>query len=189
MDPDVLVFAEASALYPSFPRLRETYGFVSPCSFEDCEILVASKRNPVRFWRLNLNPAWPERYAVTELETDGGKRFFLASSHLAKPWFSGLSEAEYARLSSQYDWLSGPTVAVGDFNAAPWALPMRQLLKKSGMRSQHWPLATWPVAAGRFGIPIDQVLVHNGARVVRIEPFGAGQNSNHRGFVVDIALP
>jgi endonuclease/exonuclease/phosphatase (EEP) superfamily protein YafD len=144
---------------------------------------------PLRSWKLKLNSAWPDRYAVSELETTSGKRVFLAVSHLAKPWLSGISEPEYAKLASQYDWLAGPVVAVGDFNAAPWALPMRHLLKQSGMKALRWPLATWPVAAGRFGIPIDQVLVHEGARVVRIAPFGDRQNSNHRGFVVDIALP
>ena len=188
-DADVLIFTEASAMYPSFARLRKIYDFVSPCEFESCEILVASKRRPLRFWQLRLNPVWPARYAVSELETVDGKRFFLAVSHLAKPWLSGISASEYAKLTSQYDWLAGPVVAVGDFNAAPWALPMRELLRRTGMKALRWPLATWPVVAGRFGIPIDQVLVRDGVRVVRIAPFGDEKNSNHRGFVVDIALP
>lgn len=188
-DPDVVVFAEASAMYSSFARLRENFAFVSPCAFEDCEILIASKRKPLRTWQLNLNPAWPDRYAVSRFETDSGKKYFLAVSHIAKPWLSGISEPEYERLAAQYDWLAGPVVAIGDFNSAPWSLPMRDLLKRTGMRALRWPLATWPAKAGRFGVPIDHVLVHEGARVVRISPFGSTQNSNHRGFVVDIALP
>ncbi len=188
-EPDVIVFAEARAIYPALPALRDAYDFVSPCELKACELLVASRRRPVRFWRLSLNPAWHNRYAVTELETRSGKRAFLVGNHLLKPWLVGLSEAELARLGSQYDWLSGPTVAVGDYNAAPWSRPMRELLEQTGYRTLRRPFPSWPAGAGWFGIPIDHVLVHNGARVVQIRAFGAGMGSNHRGFYVDIALP
>lgn len=188
-DPDIVVIAEAEAIYPALKRLRAAYDFVSPCTFEFCSLVVATRAPPLRFWRLSLNPAWEKRYAVTEVETGTGKRVFLAASHLMKPWLTGLSEVELARLTAQYDWLAGPVVAVGDFNMAPWSLPMRKLLKHTGMRAQRWPIPTWPAAFGPLGVPIDQVLVHEGARVVRTIPFGSQLNSNHRGFIADIALP
>lgn len=188
-DPDIVVLAEAAAIYPALKRLQAHYDFVSPCTFQSCGLLVATRPRPLRFWRLSLNPAWGNRYAVTELETDSGKRFFLASVHLMKPWLTGLSEVELARLAAQYDWLAGPSVAVGDFNMAPWSLPMQRLLAHTGFRALRWPIPTWPAGLGPLGVPIDQVLVHDGARVVAVEPFGAALNSNHRGFVADIALP
>ncbi len=188
-DADILIFAEADAVYPALKRLRDTHAFVSPCPFEDCEVLVATKRAPKRFWRLSINEVWANRYAVSQITTLTGKDVFVVGNHLTKPWLSGITEAEHKRLAAQYDWLSGPVVAVGDFNSAPWSLPMRSLLKHTGFRALRHPLGTWPVAAGNWGVPIDQVLVHNGARVIDIRAFGGAFNSNHRGFVVDIALP
>lgn len=188
-DPDIVVIAEAEAIYPALKRLQAAYTFVSPCSFETCSLVVATRAAPLRFWRLSLNPAWDNRYAVAEIETGPGTSVFLAASHLMKPWLVGLAEVELARLMAQYDWLPGPVIAVGDFNMAPWSLPMRKLLKHTGMRAQRIPMPTWPAAFGPLGVPIDQVLVHEGARVVRAVPFGGALNSNHRGFIADIALP
>lgn len=188
-NPDVVVFAEGKAIYPALRDLQKTHRFLSPCIRDICEILVAAKKEPERFWRLSLNPIWPDRYAVTELLSETGKRYFVAASQVVKPWFSGVSESEMERLGAQYDWLSEPVIAVGDFNAAPWSRPMQDLLKGSRMRALRRPPGTWPSALGRFGVPIDQILVHNGARVVAIRSFGLELNSNHLGFVADIALP
>ena len=189
LDPDIIVFAEGTAVYPALPALRGAHAFVSPCDLDRCELLVATRAAPVRFWRLSLNAAWEDRYAVTEVETRTGKRVFVAASHLVKPWLDGVSEPEHARLAAQYDWLQGPVVAVGDFNAAPWSHPMQSLLERTGFHSLRRPFPSWPARAGRLGIPIDHLLVHNGARVVAITPFGDGFGSNHRGFYADIALP
>lgn len=188
-NPDIVVIAEAEAIHPALDRLQAVYGFVSPCDSGSCGLLVATRLPLLRFWRLSLNPAWENRYAVAELETGTGKRFFLAAVHLMKPWFTGLSEVELAQLAAQYDWLAGPAVAVGDFNMAPWSLPMRRLLAHTGFRAPRRPVPTWPAGLGALGVPIDHVLVHDGPRVVAIAPFGAALSSNHRGLVADIALP
>ncbi|MEM9432647.1 MAG: endonuclease/exonuclease/phosphatase family protein [Pseudomonadota bacterium] len=188
-EPDVVVIAEAEAMQPSLGRLRENFAFVSECTNDNCELIIASKTVPIRSWKLRLNPVWQERYAVAELRASDGRPYFLSVAHLAKPWLSGVAEPELARVGAQFDWLPGPAVVVGDFNAAPWSLPIRELLHQTRFKGLRWPLGTWPARFGRFGVPIDQVLVHEGARVVSIAPVGAGLNSNHRGFVVDIALP
>jgi endonuclease/exonuclease/phosphatase (EEP) superfamily protein YafD len=186
--PDVAVFAEAEAVLPALERLRAEYTYISPCTPEACEILIAARRAPVRFWTLTLNPIWDDRYAVLEVETETGARLFVAASHLVKPWFSGVAEDEIAQLSAQYRWFRGPVVAVGDFNATPWSRPMRILLSETGLRTMHRPIATWPATAGRFGLPIDHLLVGGGARVVRVEPFGVGLGSNHLGLLAEISL-
>jgi endonuclease/exonuclease/phosphatase (EEP) superfamily protein YafD len=188
-DADVLVIAEGEGLHPALARLREAYKFVSPCAYEDCELIVASKRDPLRFWTLSLNAAWDDRYGVAELTTRTGKGYFLAASHSVKPWLSGIAESEQVRLAAQYNWLSGPVVAVGDFNAAPWGYSMRNVLKPSGMKALRWPVPTWPAGAGALGVPIDHILVRGGARVVAVQPFGPDLNSNHRGLLAEIALP
>ncbi|MEP4879330.1 MAG: endonuclease/exonuclease/phosphatase family protein [Tateyamaria sp.] len=188
-DPDVIVFAERLSVADNLAPLRDHYLFLSPCSEQKCELLVASKVRPKRFWTLTLNPVWDDCYAVAELELHNGTSFFLAANHLSKPWLSGIAESEVQKLIAQYNWLSGPSVVVGDFNAAPWSRPMLQLLSKTEMRTLRAPKGTWPAGAGDYGVPLDHVLVKNGARVVRIEYFGKDLGSNHRGFVADVALP
>ena len=188
-EPDVIVFAEGAAIYPALRLLKADYEFVSPCTFEACEILVATRKTPKRFWRLSLNPVWLNRYTVAELQGPDGNSFFVTGSQIVKPWFSGVTEPEMERLIAQFNWLPGPVIAVGDFNAAPWSRPMRSLMERTGMRALRRPIGTWPAKARGLGVPIDQILVRDGARVVRIIPFGDALNSNHRGFVADIALP
>ena len=185
---DVVVIAEPDAIYSALNKLDDEYVFVSPCARDACQLLVASRQSPARFWRVNLNDVWPGRYAVAEL-TVAGRPVFVVANHLVKPWFSGISESEYARLRAQYNWLSLPSVVVGDFNSAPWSRPMRNLLQKTGMKTLRLPVGSWPSWAGRFALPVDQVLVHNGARVLSVEVFGRGLGSNHLGFVADIGFP
>ncbi|MCE8419318.1 hypothetical protein LZ190_11450 [Rhodovulum sulfidophilum] len=188
-DPDIIVFAEAEAVAGGLPLLKDRYDFVSPCRPGACQIVLAARSRPKRFWRMSLNPAWPDRYAVAEIETPSGKRVFLAGLQLLKPWMSGLADTELERLTAQLGWLPGPAVAIGDFNAAPWSRTLSQIHRDTGMATARLPTATWPVGAGRFGVPIDQVLVGGGARLVRLSPFGAELGSNHRGLLAEIALP
>jgi endonuclease/exonuclease/phosphatase (EEP) superfamily protein YafD len=184
---DVVVIAEAAAIVPALDRLRAAYPFVTDC--DGCEVVVAARTAPPRFWRLQLNPAWPARYAVAELSLPDGRRLFLAASHLVKPWYTSLADSERAQLAAQWAWFDGPVVAIGDFNAAPWSRPMRDLTQATGFRPLRLPPGTWPAAAGALGVPIDQVLTGNGARITGVRTFGAGTGSNHRGIVAGIALP
>lgn len=187
-ESDILVFAEASAVRPSLKRLKDSYDFVSPCTDAQCELLIATNLKRRRFWQLQLNPIWAERYAVLEFELPDGRPVFLAASHLSKPWMSGIAEPEIARLGAQYDFFDGPVVAVGDFNMAPWSRPIQKLLAQTEFRGLRGQPATWPASAGFFGIPIDQIHVHNGPRVTQIIPFGEGLNSNHHGFIADLLI-
>lgn len=184
---DVVVIAEAAAILPALPRLRAAYPFVSDC--DGCEIVVAARTLPLRFWRMALNPAWPPRYAVAELALPGDRRLFVAASHLTKPWYSALADTERAQLAAQWAWFDGPVVAVGDFNAAPWSRAVRDLTAATGLAPVRWPPGTWPVIAGDWGVPIDLALTGNGARITSVRTFGAGTGSNHRGIVAGIALP
>lgn len=188
-DADVLVFTEAKAISAHVGRLASDYSFVSPCAPDTCQILIATNLDVLRFWQLQLNPIWEDRYAVIELVGPSGDPFFLTAVHLVKPWFSGVAEGEIGRLGAQYNWLEGPSVSLGDFNMAPWSLPMRNLMKDTGFRAVRGQPASWPVFAGRFGIPIDQILMRDGPRVQRISTFGKGLGSNHLGFVADVHLP
>ncbi len=186
-DPDVAIIAEADATYPALPRLSEHYQVLTPCAFEMCDFLVLARPEVARWWQLTLNPVWEGRYVVTELAGRFHAPRFIVGNHLVKPWFDGISGSEIGKLGAQYDWLPGDVVVVGDFNAAPWTYSMRRLLERTGFRALRRPLSTWPANAGWLGVPIDQVLVHGGARVQKIARFGADLGSNHAGLVVDIA--
>jgi len=188
-DADIVVLAEATGDLPALERLRESYSFVSPCKPGACDLVVASRLKPKRFWRLTLNPVWRGRYAVAEFVLPDGRNFFLATNQLAKPWLSGISEAELAKLAAQWNWFGeGRVVAIGDFNAAPWSRPVRRLEAETGMRGLRWPPATWPTWAGAFGVPIDQILLRGGVEAVHMESFGGDLGSNHRGVIADLAI-
>ena len=188
-DADVMVFVEGEALYDALPQIAETHEVVTRCDLNDCPLIIASRVPVLRAWQLTLNPIWPERYGVAELELADGRRIFISVAHLTKPFFSGVAETELDRLAAQYDWIDGPVVAVGDFNAAPWSRPVTRLLERTGYRATRRTPGTWPAQVGPLGVPIDLALVHNGARVVGIESFGGDLNSNHRGLLLDIAVP
>jgi len=188
-NPDILFIAEAAAIYPALHRLRARYEILSECSFTECDLVVAVRREVTRFWTLDLNTVWPGRYIVVELPLSSDRSVFVVGNHLAKPWMSGVSESELARLAAQYDWLAHPVIAVGDYNFAPWSKPMRDLLRSTGYKTLRMPIATWPAAIGRFALPIDHALVHNGAVIVSAQAFGADLGSNHLGLVLDVAIP
>lgn len=188
-EPDLMIFTEAKAIKAALPFLGHHYTLLSDCMQDSCSLVVAARNAPKRYWALQLNAAWPDRYAVVELELERGRHVFVSAVHLLKPWLTGLAEVEHENLVAQYDWFDAPTVAVGDFNAAPWSGSMRDLLARTKFRTLREPFGSWPAGLGRFGVPIDHVLVHNGARVVALKAFGEGLGSNHRGFIADIAVP
>ena len=188
-DPDVIAFGEGDGMYPALRRLDAQYQRLSYCDFEDCQLLIYTKQKPERAWTLNLNVFADGRYAVIEVSSNSERPRFVVFNHLVKPWMEGVTESELQRLAAQYDWLAGDVVAMGDFNAAPWAFHINELLRKTGFRAQRHPIGTWPASFGGFGVPIDQVLVHGHARIVQAVPFGADLGSNHLGLLVDVAFP
>jgi endonuclease/exonuclease/phosphatase (EEP) superfamily protein YafD len=187
---DILVFAEAEPLMDARELLEAEFEFVSPCMGETCELLIATNLPVLRSWQLSLNPAWAERYAVLEVEVPDRGTLFVAAGHMAKPWMSGIAEAELARMTAQLNWLTGPSVVVGDFNMPPWSRPMRNLLQVTGFRTARASPATWPAdAPAMLRLPIDHVLVRDEVALGAVESFGAGFGSNHLGLVADIVLP
>jgi len=187
---DILVFAEAEALVGERDALSDTYEFVSPCTDEACALLIATNLPVIRSWRLDLNPAWDGRYAVTEVEVPDHGPVFIAAAHLAKPWMSGIAEPELAQMTAQLNWLTGPSVVVGDFNMPPWSRPMRGILGETGFRAIRGGPATWPASApAPMRLPIDHVLIREEVAVTSVVPFGEGLGSNHLGLIAGISLP
>lgn len=184
---DVLAFAESGALTEVLPELRAEFPHVVGCE-RRCETVVLS--------RLPLTPvdpgagpmAWGNRLASVTVTPASGEPFTLVVAHKLKPWFAGLVETQDAQLQSRLNAIAGPLVVMGDFNAAPWSAPSRALIDATGLRAPRLPVPTWPVKAGRFGVPIDNVFVRGGARLTSLQPFGDDLGSNHRGLLADVAL-
>ncbi|MEV8466192.1 endonuclease/exonuclease/phosphatase family protein [Fluviibacterium sp. DFM31] len=187
--PDVAVLAEATQLEDMIADLSDVFPYRLGC-LEVCEVVILS-RHPflVRAVR-NPGPVWRERMLVVDVlppGQDGPVK--VVALHMVKPWYFGITELETQLVTARLRRYTGPTVVVGDFNAAPWSERMRFIRKRSGLEGIRWPMATWPAAAGWAGVPIDHVLVKNGPQVVAVTPWGAALGSDHRGLLVDIALP
>lgn len=186
-DPDIVALAEARAVIPAIDRLRQGYSYVTPCEPERCELLLATNM-PVKGLLLAPLDPWSLRFVRLELQMEDGSSAYVAASHLIKPWFTPLMGAALAQIKAQYAWIDGPLIAVGDFNAPPWSRSLRELTAQTGLTGVRGQFGTWP-SSTPLAFPIDQVLVGNGVRIVGIRPFGEDLGSNHRGFVVDVALP
>jgi endonuclease/exonuclease/phosphatase (EEP) superfamily protein YafD len=103
---------------------------------------------------------------------------------------SGIAEAELARLTAQLNWLTGPSVVVGDFNMPPGAARCAGSWTTPASRTARAAPATWPAdAPAMLRLPIDHVLVRDEVALGAVESFGAGFGSNHLGLVADIVLP
>ena len=99
-------------------------------------------------------------------------RFRLLSFHCSRPRnakTSAIQAAEYEALAAWFQQSpSTHSVAIGDFNAAPWSQTVRHFLRGAALPTAQsgFSLApTWPAGAlGLIGVPID--LVTHGARDV-----------------------
>jgi endonuclease/exonuclease/phosphatase (EEP) superfamily protein YafD len=76
----------------------------------------------------------------------------------------------------------GRTVlAMGDFNCSPWSGNFAVLREPGQLQrpASRWrPAATWPASFGRFGIPIDHILLSRGLRAVEYR-IGPNVGSDH----------
>lgn len=184
---DVLAFVESEALTAVLPQLQAEYPYRAGCE-RHCQALVLSKM-PVQATNLDAGPmAWGENLASVTVTPAGSAPFTLIVAHKLKPWFAGLVEPQDAQLRTRVNDIAGPLVVVGDFNAAPWSAPSRDLIDATGLRAPRLPVPTWPVNAGRFGVPIDNVFVRGGARLTGLAPFGDDLGSNHRGLLAEVAI-
>ena len=89
----------------------------------------------------------------------GGLRFRLLGFHSIRP-NHGNQAAEYEELAAWFQ--RSPTahsVAIGDFNAAPWSQMVRHLIVRANLPALQTGVSfapTWPAGPiGRFGVPID----------------------------------
>ncbi|WP_194096585.1 endonuclease/exonuclease/phosphatase family protein [Marivivens aquimaris] len=186
-NPDLVVLGEAGALVADMDRLAANYDWITDCPDDHCEVVMLgrgeSSAEEQRFGILR-----PGRYFTAELPV-GGSMLTVVGAHFVKPWFDGLAGTEQWQLRNRVRKIEGPVLVVGDFNAAPWSNPVRWMMEGADLYSARVPVATWPVGAGALGVPIDQVFVGHGARLVSVEAFGDDLGSNHRGLLAEVTIP
>ena len=187
---DVVILAEAAALREAVAGLGDLYPYRLGCATRGRCGLILLSRFPLAKARFRDFPAGPERMVRVALDVPGHGAVELAGIHQTKPWYLGLigGEAEAVKWGL-WSARARPLVVAGDFNAAPWSLRMRRIRAEQGLGFAARPVPTWPARAGRFGVPIDHVLVRGGASIARLVPWGADLGSNHRGLIAEIDLP
>ncbi len=184
---DVVAFAESAALAAVLPQLQEEYPYSVGCE-RYCQVLMLSKV-PMQPTNMEAGPmAWNEHLASVTVTPPDAEAFTLIVAHKMKPWFAGQVEQQDAQIKSRANDIAGPLVVVGDFNSAPWSAPSRDLIDATGLRAPRLPMPTWPVQAGRLGVPIDNIFVRGGARLTDLAPFGDDLGSNHRGLLAEVAI-
>lgn len=186
-NPDLVVLGEAGALVADMDRLAANYDWITDCPDDHCEVVMLgrgeSSAEGQRFGILR-----PGRYFTGEIPVNG-QTLTVVGAHFVKPWFDGLAGTEQWQLRNRVKKIEGPVLVVGDFNAAPWSNPVRRMMKGADLYSARVPVATWPVGAGALGVPIDQVFIGHGARLVSVEAFGDDLGSNHRGILAEVTIP
>jgi len=152
--------------------------------------LLALSRVPIRKHQLHR---FAGEYPALELDVEhAGVMYTLLAIHPPPPIGGGWSHDRDVVLREVGAWARkqhGHVAIIGDFNATPWAAPMRALLDATGYDSSQRGFgiqATWPSGAGPLGIPIDHC-IHSPSLTTVSRAIGGDYGSDHRPLVVELA--
>ncbi|QQS11517.1 MAG: endonuclease/exonuclease/phosphatase family protein [Rhodospirillales bacterium] len=118
------------------------------------------------------------------LEIDAaGVRLTVLALHPPAPMFAPLDARRRREIDAAAAFarsVDGPLVVSGDFNATPWAAPLRRFLAGAGLAlpAGAWG-GTWPWFLGPFAVSIDHILAGGGCAVVE-RRVGPPVGSDHR---------
>ena len=137
-----------------------------------------------------------------DVETPGGPLRVIVV-HFTRPWPYDDPTAQMRQveeLEAVVNAHDGPTLVMGDFNAAPWGRIVKDLRARTGLALASNPMiATWPArvtSRGKadtmiwpkaLGIPIDLALTKGGIDLVSHTPIDPN-GSDHRAIVIDMTL-
>ena len=186
---DVVNILEAEPLLSELPRLLKTYPYYVGCGIgmEQCDTLVLSKRPLIEPRIRNLGLLWRNRLTISTIDFDGRKVNFLAA-HLTKPYYDEFHGLEIADLAEVIASLPGPLVLAGDFNTSILAPDVQYLMRSQGLGTVSLEPATWPIAAGPFGIPIDHIFSKAPLRLKSVRRIENSLGSNHFGLMAEFVV-
>ncbi|MDR9759271.1 endonuclease/exonuclease/phosphatase family protein [Rhizobium redzepovicii] len=186
---DVVSILEAEPLLSELPRLLKTYPYYIGCGvgMQECDTLVLSKRPLIEPRIRNLGLLWRNRLTISTIDFDGQKVNFLAA-HLTKPYYDEFHGLEIEDLAEIIPSLPGPLVLAGDFNTSILAPDVQYLMRSQGLGTVSLEPATWPIAAGAFGIPIDHVFSRAPLRLKSVRRIENSFGSNHFGLMAEFAV-
>ncbi|RFB91900.1 endonuclease [Rhizobium leguminosarum bv. trifolii] len=186
---DVVSILEAEPLLSQLPRLLKTYPYYIGCGvgMQECDTLVLSKRPLIEPRIRNLGLLWRNRLTISAIDFDGQKVNFLAA-HLTKPYYDEFHGLEIEDLAEIIPSLPGPLVLAGDFNTSILAPDVQYLMRSQGLGTVSLEPATWPIAAGAFGIPIDHIFSRAPLRLKSVRRIENSFGSNHFGLMAEFAI-
>jgi len=186
---DVVAIYEAVTLLPEMDRLAKAYPYRIGCGVmsQDCDSLVMSKRPFLTAEMRDLGMIWRNRLIVSAVDI-GGKPVTFVSAHLSKPYFDAFHRDELVVLRNVFRDIDGAAILSGDFNASVLPPDMRAFLTRSGLQHASSEPATWPIAAGDFGIAIDHIFVRPPVEIVAVRRLPDSLGSNHYGLIADFGL-
>ncbi len=186
---DVVDILEAEPIRGQIDRLAQIYPYHIGCGTdtEGCDTLVLSKRPFVEQKVSDIGSLWKNRLTTAVIDFDGTRINFLFP-HLSKPYFDEFQNQELDELLHAVYALPGPTVVAGDFNSAILAPGIQHFLRQASLKNVFPEPATWPVAAGSFGIAIDHVFARAPLTLISTSRLSNSYGSNHFGLVSDFVL-
>tara|TARA_A100001391_G_scaffold92577_3_gene61203 strand:- start:1694 stop:2641 length:948 start_codon:yes stop_codon:yes gene_type:complete len=185
---DFAFIMEAGRLRQHFEQLEAVYPYRVGCEQgTPCDLLMLSKLPLDNAEIRSLGNIHPNRMIVAQTEI-GGEALTLVAAHLTKPYFDDAGIFEARRLTRQLAAIEGPLVLAGDFNSAPWADAIDDLVHGANLLPPPRYSATWPTELGPLGIPIDHVFSRAPVIIDRIEALPDPLGSNHLGLIAELGV-
>ncbi|OWV79304.1 endonuclease [Rhizobium sp. R635] len=186
---DVVNLLEAKPLTFHLQRLFKVYPYHIGCDHgkDSCDTLLLSKRPFATRQVASIGSLRKDRLAVASVDF-GGQTVNLVSAHLTKPYFDDYQAEELGDLDKALGSISGPLVLAGDFNSSSIAPGIQAFLRKQDLKTMAPEPATWPIAAGRFGIAIDHIFARAPLHLTSLKRLADNLGSNHSGLIAEFVL-
>ncbi|AEQ51930.1 endonuclease/exonuclease/phosphatase family protein [Pelagibacterium halotolerans] len=185
---DFAFIMEAAQLRQHLDDLHAVYPYRVGCEPSvECDLMMLSKLPLENAEIRSLGNTHPNRMIVAQAEIEG-EPLTLVAAHLTKPYFDDAGLFEARRLARQLAGIEGALVLAGDFNSAPWADAIDDLVRGSDLLPPPRYNATWPTELGPLGIPIDLMFSRAPILIEEIEALSDPLGSNHLGLIARLGI-
>jgi endonuclease/exonuclease/phosphatase (EEP) superfamily protein YafD len=186
---DLVNVMEAGPIQAHLDELSRVYPYRVGCGvlIAFCDQLMLSK-TPIQTPVVkSLSDIFRSRFVLAKVAV-AGRVIAFAGIHTTKPYFDDFHSFELGRAALAITDIDGPLLISGDFNASSLAPNMRRFLSLTQLKTGGWEPATWPIRAGRFGVPIDHVYARAPLKIKSVRQLPDAQGSNHYGLIAEIAI-